>query len=57
MAYRIGKDKQVASEGEEPVLTASGEVRKGRGLAESTFRKHLKACSLPESRKVSGALY
>ena len=35
-----GKDKPVASEGEEPVLTASGEVRKGRDLAESTFRKH-----------------
>jgi len=35
-----GKDKPVASEGKEPVLTASGEVRKGRGLAESTFRKH-----------------
>ena len=43
MAYRstfTGKDKPVASEGEEPVLTASGEVRKGRDLAESTFRKH-----------------
>lgn len=34
-----GKDKPVAIEDGEPIRTVDGEVRKGRGLAESTFRK------------------